>query len=84
MRIQPCRTYYASPNANVLSNQAHRQVLKTALVEEAAVNYKPLRFEDVAHLKVVWNLLIPARCPGLPESEGQESRPAMLLLRHLP
>ena len=36
------------------------QVSKNVLVEEVGFYYKPLGCEDVAHLKVVWNLLVPA------------------------
>src|SRR5260370_9396724 len=38
--------------------------------------YKPLGFEDVAHLKVVWNLLIPLPWPRLPAPEGHDTKPA--------
>src|SRR5258708_18755840 len=73
--IQPCQTEYASPNAR-FSLSGITSIQKCSR-RRSGFYYKPLGFEDVAHLKVVWNLLIPPRWPGLPESEGQDRKPAI-------
>jgi hypothetical protein len=55
--IPPCQTEHASPDARFslpgtpsIQKCSHRR---------SGFYYKPLGFEDVAHLKVVWNLLVP-------------------------
>src|SRR5882762_5071153 len=56
--IQPCRDLYTSPNAR-FSLPAIPSVPKCSR-RRSGFYCKPLGFEDVARLKVVWNLLIPS------------------------
>jgi hypothetical protein len=54
--VQPCPTEHASPDAR-FSLPVIPSIQK--MLSSRCFYYKPLKYEDVAHLKVVWNLIVP-------------------------